>query len=107
MTARPKMFQNVAAWVGVCGIAAMGVLSACGGKESGRDQTSTTPGSPTEKSMTNQGPNSFAPTVIGTSPTVGANNNNTVSVPGPPHPPPGGPGGPGAGGPGGPGGGRH
>lgn len=50
--------------------------------------------------MTQEGPNSFAPTEHGTTPTLGANNNNTVSVPHPPGPPPGPggePGGPGAG----------
>ena len=105
MALQPLMFRNIAAWVGISGIAVMGVLSACSGKASEHDQTSavTTPSSPTEKSMSPEGPNSFAPAVIGTSPTLGANNNNTVSVPGPPHPPPGAPGGQ----PGGPAGGRH
>lgn len=99
--------RRCAAAVGAAAIAAMGLLSACSSKASDTDKTTTvtTPATATEKSMNQEGPNSFAPTAIGTSPSMGANDNNTVSVPEPIHPPgppgpPGGgdhPGGPGAG----------
>jgi hypothetical protein len=101
------LVRRLAAGLGAVAVAAMGLLSACSSKSSDQDKTpsATTPASPTEKSMNQQGPNSFAPTAIGTSPTMGANDNNTVSVPGPPHLPgsPGLPGPPGGGEPGGPG----
>ncbi len=98
MTRQSGFMRSVAAAMATCAIAAMGLLSSCSSKSS--ETPTTTPSPPTEKSMTQEGPNSFAPTEHGTTPTLGANNNNTVSVPHPPGPPPGPggePGGPGAG----------
>ena len=109
MTVRTLTIRRIAAGVGLSGLALMGVLAGCSSKNDQAPSTST-PSSATEKSMTNQGPNSFAPTAHGTTPSIGANDNNAVTVPEPPHPPgppPGGPMGGPAGGPGGAPGGRH